>query len=253
MTVINQGLGKLGTPDGEGISLEDLEDVPTGSVVYMGRRSFRMEAWSPANDAEQAIVQPITGVITTPYDVTPSVVTYVGHPDDETRGALLSSAPAAPAMPAALFGSQVDLPLLPPPTGGISVRSPQMTISRAALGGWGALIFASGVAISGGLHYLLSGSAAPMLGQTPIVATAPAPAKTEENEFLIEADVPAAAEAKAKAKAELAEPPKIALPQPVTIRVSKRAAQRRPTLAVGATQASAATKPTARWVDPFAE
>jgi hypothetical protein len=240
--VINQGLGRF--TEG-GISLEDL---PMGSVVYVGRGSFRMEAWPAANDSEHAIVeaapQPVVGVVTAPYEVTPPVITYVGHPGDSARDALLSCAPAEPAMPAALFGSQVDVPLLPPPTGEVTVvHRHGVRISRAALGGWGALLFACGVAISGGLHHLLAPGPAPALAVARVKTSAPAPTKVVENELVIEADIHANAMA----------PKTIALAKPVTIRLSKPAAPRRPALAARSATSTSTAKPVARWVDPFAE
>src|SRR5215831_12197905 len=84
-----------------------LEDLPTGSVVYVGNGAFRMEpVGSDGGFGDlEGVVQPMTGIVTAPYH---------GHAPGENTGVdrlPVSASFKAPELPS-LFGSQVDVPLL---------------------------------------------------------------------------------------------------------------------------------------------
>jgi hypothetical protein len=218
----------LGEEARRGISLEDL---PMGSVVYVGRGAFRMEAVGPDGliaDLD-GVVQPVTGMVTAPY----------GHAPGERIGA--ARAPAvgafrAPDLPP-LFGSQTDVPVLAAPIGTLELPSPRaVTMPRAAFAALGAVVFACGLVIGGAA---LRPARAPASEVHAVQAVQPAPAPV------------AAAPATVEPAPEPDVPPRttIALPEPVRIAIPRHVAARRAVVA----DKAAPPPPAKPWVDPFAD
>src|SRR5262252_4526282 len=120
----------------------NLEDLPMGSVVYVGRGAFRMEAVGPDGliaDLD-GVVQPVTATVTAPYH---------GHAPGENTGVdrlTISATFRAPDLPS-LFGSQVDVPLLAAPTGAVAPARPTVALPRIALAALGAIVFGCGAVI----------------------------------------------------------------------------------------------------------
>ena len=122
-----------------------LDELPMGSVVYVGRGSFRMEAISIAdedvNEEALGIAQPITSVVTAPRSrwsrATPWTVADQTRTSGEWQG----------PRPVALFGSQDDMPVLAaPPTGSGRTKRPRLVLlPQAALLGLGSAVFACGL------------------------------------------------------------------------------------------------------------
>jgi hypothetical protein len=230
--VIDQGMGE---PEGRGIILEDL---PTGSIVYVGRGSFRMEAISVADDLARGVVQPVASVATAPYHDGP-------RPSGESSGVeALDRAPSSASWRAPdlrpLFGSQVDVPLLSAPTGALPEREGIVLLSRAAIAAMGALIFACG---------LLAGAAAWHRPRTSVALTPVAPPPVA----LPPEPQPATPSTPAAPEPRLVAPPTVAVPEPVTIVARKRPAARHVPVIQKPQELAASAKPAARWIDPFAE
>jgi hypothetical protein len=205
---MNQGLGEARG----GISLEEL---PMGSVVYLGRGAFRMEAVGP--EGLDGVVRPVTGAVTAPYraDDAPREITGVDLlPEPRPSG--------APVL-ASLFGSQVDVPVLAPPTAAVAPAQRTGTRWLAALG---AIVFASGIAIGAAVM-----RSAPAPTAAPAVERAPVPPVIEPLPL----------------EATVAPPATTPAEGPVRIGVRKKAAARR------APVAPAAQEPAKPWVDPFAD
>jgi hypothetical protein len=204
-----------------------------GSVIYVGRGSFRMEAVAlePELEQSQGVVQPIAD---TAHIVTaPLHAPRAGADREEGRG--------APDV-RALFGSQVDVPVLAAPTGAVGLSAPVITLSRGMLATLGALVLLCGVVVGTACRHLFA-RPAPLAFVVP-AATAPAlpevaPLPPPEVET-----------------APPSPPPMVAVPAPLTIRAHAKAVARRtavaspraPTPTQASTQQS--TKP---WVDPWAD
>src|SRR3954447_11488513 len=99
---MNQGLGEASR---RGISLEDL---PMGSVVYVGRGAFRMEAVGPDGLIAEldGVVQPVTRIVTAPYGHASGDITRVDLPPEPP----ISAGPGL----ASPVGSPGAVPLPPP-------------------------------------------------------------------------------------------------------------------------------------------
>jgi hypothetical protein len=200
-----------------------LEDLPTGSVVYVSRGSFRMEA---VGDGEaEGVVQAVARVATAPYH---------GGGTGENTGVdrlPVSATFHAPDLPS-LFGTDGEVPILAAPTTRPTARTRTGDLSRAALAtlaALGVVVFACGV-LFGAVAMRPARPAAPM----PSVAVAPV------------APVAPVTLVQIAAPAEPA-PAIIPLPAPVTITARKKVVARH---VDAAPAAPAAPK---LWVDPFAE
>jgi hypothetical protein len=220
------------------------EELVTGSVVYLGRDSFRMETVVEAFDADGA-PREVTGIVTSPYrtrtEIPANDAAQIANallPQiDEDATEIIARARAgqwradeAPSLPDALFGSQTDVPLLSAPTERIlAPRRGRVALSRGTLVAAGLLLFACGL-----------GSVAVARRATSLAATVearqlPAAIPTE-----IVAVVPTE-------PAPTITPLMIDLPEPVLVRVHKK------TAAVSSHVARHAAPEAARWVDPFAD
>ncbi|HVZ73561.1 MAG TPA: hypothetical protein VHJ20_14380 [Polyangia bacterium] len=220
-----------------------------GSVVYMGRGSFRMEAvFSDAEAFEPGDVfhgayeddgapREVTGIVTSPYGARPS--NDVHNDVDEDATALIDRARTgawrAPE-PDALFGSQDEMPMLAAPSGRTYARRRRVSLSRGALVASGMLLFACGLA---------SGAVA---RRATMTHARPAAAVTVAQK----AAAPVVVEAPPSFEAPVARTPDvqvIPVPEPVVIHAHKK------TAAVAAeAHVEPASKPAAaRWVDPFAD
>jgi hypothetical protein len=136
-----------GENTGDGI---DFDALPMGSVIYMGRGSFRMEAvaLTPEPELEAGVVQPIaTAVVTAPLHATPS-----------TRGArpVREQDVEGPSV-RPLFGSQVDVPVLAAPTGAVGLTAPSVALSRAMLATLGGLVLLCGIVVGTAARHLFAG------------------------------------------------------------------------------------------------
>jgi hypothetical protein len=213
-----------GEPGGRGI---DLDELPAGSVVYVSRGSFRMEAVGADGElvGQDGTVQPMTGMITAPYG---------RRADGENTGVdrlPVSSTFRAPDLQS-LFGSQVDVPVLAAPTGTFTPRrAAGLRLPGFALAILGGALFAWG---------FLMGEATRRADPPPAIPAAPqrtaAPVAPE-----IEPVTQAAPEERAAPVIEVAAPVKITTHK----RPAARAVVPRPPRA-----APAAPKP---WLDPFAD
>jgi hypothetical protein len=221
----------MGETQGSGI---DFDDHPMGSVVYMGRGSFRMEAIALEPVSARGVVQPMMGIVTAPLHTTPFARRNEDAADDDSPR----------HRPRALFGSQVDVPLLAAPTGSVSLRAaPAVTLSRATLGALGALVLLCGIVVGTAARHLLA-SPAPLTTVAAPAApvSAPVPVKVEPS---------VAAELTPAPLAATASTPANVVPSPVTVRA-------RPSVAVKRAPAPAARvlapKPASNkpWVDPWA-
>jgi hypothetical protein len=221
----------------------EADDLPMGSVVYVGRKSFRMEAVAlePELARELGIVQPIasqSGIVTAPLHA-PS-----RREDDDGVPPLRS-----------LFSSHVSVPLLAAPSGAVgvgNVGSPRVTFTRASLATTGALVLLCGVVVGTAARHLL----APPKPLAVVSAPAPMPAMAAPRALPVPA-APISAVPSVET-APPSPPPAPAAPAPVTIRAHVKAApspiRKRPTTieASTSTDADSASAPKA-WVDPWAE
>jgi hypothetical protein len=224
----------MGDRRGRSISLESL---PTGSVVYVGRDSFRMETVNLEDDDRLGIVQAMPVVTTAPYGID---ARDEGRVIIELDRAVSSASWRAPALDS-LFGSQTEVPRLAAPTGQASLAAPAaLSLSRAAIAGMAALVFMGGLATASltlqpreAAH-----AAAPAVIATPVAIPAePEVARVPEATPDVE---------------EPSEPATIHVDAPVKIRATKKA---RIVAASRAASASVSVEaaPAARWVDPFAD
>jgi hypothetical protein len=208
------------------------EDAGIGSVIYMGRGSFRMEAVmvEPDSDGQLGIVQPVRPTVTAPLHTPPPERIA----DDEWRAPSVRS----------LFSSQVEVPRLAAPTGSVSLSVPAVALSRAMLVTLGGLVLLCGVVVGTAARHLLA-SPAPL-----VVAAAPAPLA-----------IPTAPTVETVPPSP---PPTVAVPAPITIRAHgkplSRAVVPRPAPRVAvdpSTEAppvpDEAPRPSRPWVDPWAE
>jgi hypothetical protein len=245
---------RMGDRRGRSINLESL---PTGSVVYVGRDSFRMETVDFSNDGT-GVVRAAPVVTTAPYGIdTRDEGRIVIELDREVDRAVSSASWRAPALDS-LFGSQDAAPRLDAPTGEAALLLPApprraaLELSRAALAGAVALMFMGGLATAS--LVVPTRAAAPVALASPPVVIATPIEITAQDEPVAEV---AAAPAPAEEPVAVAEPTTIQVEQPVTIRLARKAA---PAPAAPATQVAAAPTagfaleaPQAKWVDPFAD
>jgi hypothetical protein len=209
----------------------DLEGLPVGSIIYMGRGSFRMEAVALGGEAEPAmgVVQPVTGAVTAPLHAAP-------------RAAPLGNASEPTARVRSLFSSQIDVPVLAAPLGSAGFRAPVVALSRPLLVTLGGLVLLCGVVVGTAARHLLASPAPLAVVAAPAAAAALAP--------------PIAAAIAPTVVTAPPPPPVVALPVPTMIRVRTKAATK--------TSATTSTKPAApardeattaapkAWVDPWA-
>jgi hypothetical protein len=249
------------------------EEIVMGSVVYLGRDSFRMETVVEAFD-EDGAPREVTGIVTSPYRTRTAIPTNDGAQDaaqiandllpqiandllpqiandllpqiandllpqiDEDATEIIARARAgewradeAPSLPDALFGSQTDVPILSAPTERIFTRRRRsVSLSRGALVAAGMLLFACGLASGAVARRATSSRTATVVVQAP-ATTAATPAPREIAEAIPTEPAPTST---------VVTPTMIELPEPILVRVHKKAA------------AHAAPAP-ARWVDPFAD
>jgi hypothetical protein len=210
----------------------DFDELPIGSVIYVGRGSFRME---PVALEPDGVVRPITGIVTAPLHATPL---------ESREGNELDGAPALRP----LFGSQVDLPVLAAPSGAVSLHAPVVTLSRAMLATVCGIVLLCGMVVGTAARHLIASPAPLAVVPAPVAALALAPAA-----LAAPAVAPSVA---AAAAAPPSPPPLVALPAPLTIRARARTAARaaaEPTghkIAVAPPAKPLQAKP---WVDPWAE
>jgi hypothetical protein len=211
---------ETGEQAGRGI---DLETLPAGSIVYVSRGSFRMEAVGSdgAIMGQDGVVQPMTGMVTAPYG---------RRPDGENTGVdrLPVSATFRAPDPGSLFGSQVDVPVLAAPTGTGTPRRPaSVRLPGFALAVLGGALFACGFILGETALRPEPPAAHPEVVSLPAAPAEPAPAARPE---------------------ELAVPV-IAVAAPVKVIARKRPAAR-PVVPAPPRAEHAAPAP---WVDPFAD
>lgn len=237
--------GGPGALPGREISLEDL---PTGSIVYVGRGSFRMEAVcgeglflgrDEVDERRRGVVQAVERVVTAPYGQSPGERTGVDR--------LPSSATWRAPDLQSLFGSQDAVAgVLSAPTEFVPLPEPRQTVvaSRVALAALGAIVFVCGAVIgTAATHRAPAGDIAAVVEPQPAAAIAPEP---------LAVAMPAAPEVEAA-------PLTIEVPEPVKISARKRPAARRAiaasTDAVARPAVDATEKAPAKaaWVDPFAD
>lgn len=236
----------------------NLDSLPTGSVVYVGRDSFRMETvdFSPVDDGRQGVVRAAPIVTTAPYGID---TRGEGHGesrviielDRELDRAVSSASWRAPELDS-LFASQDAAPRLDAPTGEAFLPTPParatLELSRAALAGVVALMFMGGVATASLVLPATTSAPAPATVVSelrPVVITTPIEI-TAENE----APAPEVAAAAEPAEVTIAEPATIQVSAPVKIRLAKKPA---PTIAEAPAPSVALEVPPQKWVDPFAD
>jgi hypothetical protein len=219
----------------------NLESLPTGSVVYVGRDSFRMETVDFSDDA-QGIVREMPAVTTAPYGIDVREGRVVIELDRELDRAVSSASWRAPALDS-LFGSQVDVPRLAAPTGEAmvpTVAAPTRAVvelSRAALAGVVALVFLGGVATA---SLTLPTRTAPVAAAAqPVVIETPVEIAPEAEPVAAEPEVAAAPI------------PTIQVEAPVKIRATRK--PHAPIRAASPQESLAVEAPAAKWVDPFAD
>jgi hypothetical protein len=238
-----------------------MEELAMGSVVYMGRGSFRMEAVfghvgdGASNDLDDdGAPREVTGIVTSPYAAGERKIEV--HLDDldlddatDVISRVSSSSRWRKRPPRSLFASPSGegIPLLAAPTGA-AIEAPvpraSVDLSRAAVTALGVLLLASGIVFGGAARRLLM----PRPGAAPIVSADPDPAPAPAHTFTIEATGPEPIEAAALA------PLIIPLPEPVVIRAHKKAASlAQPTEAAPAKTLAPAERAAEKWVDPFAD
>jgi hypothetical protein len=231
------------------------EESVRGSVVYMGRGSFRMETIFtdpeprvPANDGapgaadDDGAPREITGIVTSPYGVrsetpspSPSIV-------DEDATELIGRARAGTwrtPEPSPLFGSQDEVPLLAAPTGRIAPprRRGIVVLSRGTLAAAGILFFACGLASGAVARRAARGTRQAAAAPLALEKKEARPAPLERTGGLLAGNPSALLEAQV-----------IPVPEPVLIRARKKPAAMPAHVAPRAGHATAA-----RWIDPFAD
>jgi hypothetical protein len=221
------------------------EEFVTGSVVYLGRDSFRMETVVETFDDDGA-PREVTGIVTSPYrtrteipanDAAQIANALLPLSIDEDATEIIARARAgqwradAPSLPDPLFGSQTDVPLLSAPTERLLAPRGRVALSRGTLVAAGLLLFASGLA-----------SVAVARRATSLTATVPAKQPPAAAPIETVAVVPTET-------APTITPLMVDLPEPVLVRVHKK------TAAVSSSRVArhAAPEVVARWVDPFAD
>jgi hypothetical protein len=224
------------------------EDIAMGSVVYMGRSSFRMEA--VVEDAlDDGSPRGVTGIVTSPYRTRGEAradEAFARIDEDATEIVARARArhwrveePGAPSLPDPLFGSQTDVPVLTAPTGGaLPRRRRRVSLSRGTLAAAGVLLFAFGLASGAVARRATSVSARPTAAAHAIEAP-----KATPSEVAAVAPVEMHVETPTAASPASA-PPVIELPEPILVRVHKKTA---------AAAKSPGSHAAARWVDPFAD
>jgi hypothetical protein len=211
------------------------------SVVYVGRKSFRMEAVAlePELARELGIVQPIvseTGIVTAPLHA-PSR----RHREEAEDG-------GAPPL-RSLFSSQVSIPLLAAPSVAVgNVGSPRVTLTRASLVTLGALVLLCGIVVGTAARHLLAAPKPLSVVAAPAVA-APAPSVVTRA-----MSVPAAPSAETSPPSP---PPTPTAPAPVAIhehvKTAPSAIRKRPTTVEAAAPTEETVPAPKAWVDPWAE
>jgi hypothetical protein len=262
------------------------EELSVGSVVYMGRGSFRMEAIGFETDRERGVAQPIQsstlGLVTAPYEADGRAVRGAGanfqanfqddkddnnHNDridvSDVTGDLSPSGVArtqtvgtwqAPTVQP-LFGSRDELPMLTAPIAVFPSQRSPLSLSRGAIAGLGAAVFACGLLAAGAAHSLTVTGPSAALAATNEAAT-PAPATP-----VVSAPV---ATVTATHEASLPTPVTIQVPAPVKITAHKAPPAHRAMAAATTAATTTTTTTTAKatttttparkpWVDPFAE
>jgi hypothetical protein len=230
------------------MDIEDL-DVPTmGSVIYMGRGSFRMEAVAlePESLACDGVVQPIAGIVTAPLHAAPL---------RERSGNVPERGPSVRP----LFGSQVDVPVLAAPSGAVSLPAPVVTLSRPMLATVCGVVLLCGIVVGTAVRHLLAAPAPlavlPPAAVTPLAAAVAPVAVAVAPVTVAFAPVAAAAPPSAPVAdtAPPSPPPVVTVPAPVTIRAHAKTLAR--VAGAGgkpATKIAVAPEPRP-WVDPWAE
>jgi hypothetical protein len=236
----------------------DLDGLPMGSIVYMGRGSFRMEAVAVDADLErrQGVVQPLAGVVVTaPMHAGERGRRQDRERDQEEDPMTSTGSWQAPDL-RPLFSSQVDVPLLAAPIGSAGFSATPISISRVALAALSGLVLLCGVVIGTAVRHLLASPAAISTVSVPAPSAAP----------IIVAEAPVAALVALPAPA--AEAPVVTAPvvtapvviqtlrtPPVTaVRAHPRpAVKRAPVETVRKAPAQAIAGSASHWVDPFAE
>lgn len=231
-----------------------LESLPTGSVVYVGRGSFRMETVEFGDDGAQGIVQAAPIVTTSPYGIEAreeaSVVVDLNVDLDRAVSCASWRAPALES----LFGSQDEVTMLVAPTGQASLppAPPALQLSRAALASVVALVFMGGLATASLTLQPRVIAARPVAATSPVIVHTPTPFKAEVEpigQLAALETKPAVARPSTEPSAE---PATIQVAAPVKIRVQKKVPQA--VAAVSAPPASVALETAApKWVDPFAD
>ena len=130
----------LGENEGSG---SDIDELPMGSVIYVGRGSFRME---PVAVEPEGVVRPVTGIVTAPLHATP-----LESPERHEHERVPAVRP--------LFGSQVDVPVLAAPSGAVSLHAPVVTLSRAMLATVCAIVLLCGIVVGTAARHLLASPA----------------------------------------------------------------------------------------------
>lgn len=242
---------RMGERRGRSINLDSL---PTGSVVYVGRKSFRMETvdFSDIDDGTQGVVRAAPIVTTAPYGIdTRAEGRVIIELDHEVDRAVSSASWRAPELDS-LFASQDAAPLLAAPTGEAVLPEPPparatLELSRAALAGIVGLMFMGGVATASLVAPTRAPAPAPVVSELqPVVIATPIEITAEPAN--VEGEAPTAEVAAA------AEPATIQVAAPVTIRLAKRTmAQPAPHVAAAPAPSVALEAPAQKWVDPFAD
>lgn len=223
----------------------NLDSLPTGSVVYVGRDSFRMEtvdfSQAQADDGTQGIVRAVPAVTTAPYGIdTRSEGRVIIELDREVDRAVSSASWRAPELDS-LFASQDAAPRLDAPTGEAVLPAPRtratLELSRAALAGVVALVFMGGVATASLVAPTTERTPAPVVSEhQPVVLTTPIEINAVE-------EAPAA-------EVVTEEPTTIQVTEPVKIRLARKPA---PIVAAAPAPSAAIDASPRAWVDPFAD
>ena len=227
------------------------EAIVMGSVVYMGRDSFRMETVVETFDEtfgeDDGAPREVTGIVTSPYRTRTQGPANDAARIDEDATEIIARARAGqwradePSATDPVYGSQPDMPvLLSAPTERVFPRRRRsVSLSRGALVAAGMLLFACGLASGAVARRATTSRATTMVTQ----------ARTEPAETEIVAVVPA--EPAPPTTTTVITPAMIELPEPILVRVHKR------TTAVSSNTAAGSSKvgghAVARWVDPFAD
>jgi hypothetical protein len=239
----------------------NLESLPTGSVVYVGRDSFRMEtvdfSQGQEDDGTRGVVRAAPLVTTAPYGIDTRTEGHgagrvIIELDQDMDRAVSSASWRAPQLDS-LFASQDEAPRLDAPTGQAVLPALEqratVQVSRAALAGVVGLMFAGGVATASLVRPTGAPAPAPAVSElqpvviaTPIEITAEPEQAEEPPAELVAAPEPSEATA--------VRPAKIQVEAPVKIRLAKRPA---PQVAAAPVPSAGVEAPAQKWVDPFAD